>query len=237
MLRNARTTLLVIGVVLASLMPRAEALDAPAEVKIYEPVLVTHESGTKVQILPWGTAVPSYLDERHIIRSEAQTVFAAPPGAYLVVGDGALAIVLVQGGGPAPPGPNPGPGPTPPPGPGPDPDPAPSPDEVPGDDFGNVGRLARSTLSVVNQEDRQRYQPKIKETYEKVAKVIRDPRNGVLTLNEAQDLLQREFRKVFEGSPRGTWDEWARVLNEHSRAQEITRLRFADYLDAIARGL
>lgn len=237
-----RKTTTTIALAIAAWMAGAAiALDAPKEVGIYEPVLVKHAEGASVQILPWGTQVPSYLPEQHIKRFETHTVFCAKPGAYLVVGDGDLAIVLIKGESPGPgPGPNPGPGPEPEPGPepnpGPEPEPGPDPD-IPPDEFGNVGRIARQALKEVSAQDRSRYQAKIKETYARIGKVLRDPRNGVLSLNDARRYTQEQFELVFAGANKGTWEAWAKRMNEHAANVSFTRRNYAGFCDAIAAGL
>ena len=213
----------------------ASALDVPSVVQVYEPVLINHEPGTKVQVLPWGLAVPEYLDERHIVRFEKATVFSARPGAYLVVGDGQLAIVVIRDASPPGPSPPNPPGPQPPAPPGPNP---PSPDDtVPPDRFKDIGRLARSSLSLVTAEDRAKHQTAIKAVYIRTAEVMRSPRNGVLTLNDGLAFLQDEFAKVFGASGKGSWDAWARVLNDHIAKQDVDRKGLPDLCDAIAKGL
>ena len=212
-------------------------LKLPDRVGAYEPIVVEHEAGARVQVLPWGTSVPSFLDEKHIKRFADHTVFAAPPGAYLVAAKGELAIVIIEGSapvppgpGPQPPGPNPpGPGPTPPTPPGPQPD-------VPTDEFNNIGQLANKTLSVLTQEERQRYLEPVRAAYEKTAAKMADT-SAALTLNDGLNYLQMELGAAFPSGRTEGWRKWGQIVNDHVAKQQIDRQKFGPLCSAIAKGL
>lgn len=207
------------------------ALEVPSVAKVYEPILIKHNAGTKVQVLPWGTPVPQFLDEKHLVRFDDHTVFCAPVGSYLVSGDGQLAIVLIQNGidpdNPDPPKPD-------------DPDVPPSPSndcsKVPEDSFNNIGKLACRSLKEVPEEVRKRTQAKVKNTYLETAKLLDDPSSGVLTLNDAMDTLTR-FTSEALGSDKSKWIPWANELNKHILTLQINRGNYADLCRSIAGGL
>lgn len=127
------------------------ALEVPSSATLYEPIVVKHESGTEVQILPWGTQLPQFLDAKFVKRFEDHTIFCAPAGAYLVSGDGELKIVIIQDAAPPVPPPGPNPGPTPPdPGPTP-PQPPPEPDNsIPSDRFDDLARRVDKSADDAN---------------------------------------------------------------------------------------
>lgn len=206
-------------------------LDVPSEVKEYEPVLVKHEAGTKIQVLPWGTPVPQFLDEKNLARFDDHTVFCAPPGSYLVSGDGTLAILIIKRGN------NPNPPDVPDPD---DPDVPPSPQndcsKIPEDRFNNIGKLACRTLSVLSQETRQRYQQKVKEAYLSTAKVMDNPNSGILTLNDGMKYLTDQLNKEL-GDNKEDWVRWATAVGLHIADLQIDRSSYADLCRAIAGGL
>ena len=206
-------------------------LDVPSEVKEYEPVLVKHEAGTKIQVLPWGTPVPQFLDEKNLVRFDDHTVFCAPPGSYLVSGDGTLAILIIKRGN------NPNPPDVPDPN-NPDVPPSPQNDcsKIPEDRFNNIGKLACRTLSVLPQEARQRYQQKVKEAYLNTAKAVDNPSSGVLTLDDAQEFLRNELTKQL-GENKNEWLQWATTVGQHITTLQIDRGSYADLCRAIAGGL
>lgn len=231
-MRNA----LVISLCWLASFASGQSLQLPDKVQVYEPVVVEHEAGMRVQVLPWGTAVPSFLDERYVKRFDTHTVFAAPPGAYLVAVRGELAIVIIEGAGPTPPpGPTP-PGPQPPGPTPPTPPPGPSPD-VPSDEFNNVGRFARTSLSLLSQEERQRYQQQVRTAYLNTVEAINKPTTTLITLNDVSNYLQMELNKVFpSGRPDG-WKKWGDALKTHLSSVTVTRLEFPALCQAIAEGL
>ncbi len=60
------------------------------------------------RVLLWGGDVPQFLSETRIKREwPNHTVFAAPPGAYVVFGDGGMAVVIIGGTPPTDPPPPP----------------------------------------------------------------------------------------------------------------------------------
>lgn len=207
------------------------ALDVPSVAKVYEPILIKHNAGAKVQVLPWGTPVPQFLDEKHLVRFDDHTVFCAPVGSYLVSGDGQLAIVLIQNGtdpdNPDPPKPD-------------DPDVPPSPSDdcskVPEDSFGNIGKLACQTLKTVPQDVRQRTQTKIKQAYLNTAKALDNPSSGVLTLDDATEYLRNELTAQL-GSDKDKWLSWATTIGSHILTLQINRGNYADLCRSIAGGL
>lgn len=206
----------------------AAALDVPSLVKDREPVVVGHEPGEQVQIVPWGKKEPGFHDETYIKRFEDHTIFAGRPGTYLVAGDGELAWVIIGGD----PGPEPGPGP--------EPEPDPEPDDkdcsdVPEDDYDNVGRVACGALSNVAEEDRD-LQSKIRSAYLDTAAKMNNPGDsGLLTLNDGISYLKGEIQKVVQ---RGTsWDGWASEVQSKINQQEIGRSDWAPVCIAIAEGL
>jgi len=120
------------------------AIDVQSTANPYEPIVVQHETGTKIQILPWGTKVPEFLDQKHIKIFESHTVFCAPPGSYLVSGDGDLKIVIIQGKTPTPPDDEDEEEDE-----TPDPDPEPTPN-VPTDRFDNLGQRIDAKANELN---------------------------------------------------------------------------------------
>lgn len=230
--------MLVISLCWLASVASGQSLQLPDKVQIYEPIVVQHESGMRVQVLPWGTSVPSFLDERYVKRFDTHTVFAAPPGAYLVAVRGELAIVIIEGAGPTPPpGPTP-PGPTPPgpQPPGPTPPPGPQPD-VPADEFNNVGRFVRQQLASLSQEDRQRYQQQVRDAYLNTVATANKPTTTLITLNDVSNYLQMELNKVFaSGRPEG-WQKLGDALRTHLATVTVTRLEFPALCQAIAEGL
>lgn len=107
-------------------------VEAPSIGKRDQPIKINHPSGAKVQAIfanvSSGNVVWSYLSEDHFERSETYTVFAAPPGDYLITTGDSTILRIVEEGGPNPqPKPNPEPGP-----PDPQPEPEPNPEPAPG---------------------------------------------------------------------------------------------------------
>lgn len=224
---------LAILAVLAFAQCQCVALDVPQLVKQYEPVVIKHESGSEVQILPWGTPLPAFVDESFVKRFDGLTIFGGPPGSYLVSGDGKLAIVVIQPDGPLPIPP----GPEPAPGPGPTPPPDTSCDSVPTDAFNNVGKLACRLSNKISQQERDKYRGLVRQAYLNTASAMRQPsQSGLLTLNDAQRYLSAQLTKVFDGNSTG-FDQWGASINDHIRSLQIDRSNFDDLCDAIARGL
>lgn len=206
-------------------------LDVPSIVKQYEPVVIKHESGTEVQILPWGTPIPAFVDESFVKRFDGLTVFGGPPGSYLVSGDGKLAIVVIQQDSPLPIPPGPGP-----PNPGPTPPPR-SCENVPADKFNNVGKLACSSLSLVSAEARSKYQAAVRAAYLETATAVRNPSaSQVLSLNDAQEYLRTKLSNALS-SDKLAFAEWGNRVNAHVAALSITRNDYDDLCEAIAKGL
>jgi len=109
-------------------------VDAPSISKRDQPIKINHPEGAKIQAIyadvVGGEVQWSFLPEDHFIRSETQTIFAAPPGDYLVTAGDSTILKVVEEGNPRPkPDPKPDP-PDPRPDPEPDPDPEPSPDQL-----------------------------------------------------------------------------------------------------------
>lgn len=228
--------MLVISLCWLASLASGQSLQLPGKVQIYEPVVIEHDAGMRVQVLPWGTAVPSFLDERYVKRFDTHTVFAAPPGAYLVAVRGELAIVIIEGAGPTPPpGPQP-PGPQPPGPTPPTPPPGPQPD-VPADEFANVGRFVRQQLSLLTQEDRQRYQQQVRDAYLNTVAAANKPTTTLITLNDVSNYLQMELNKVFSSGRPDGWQKLGDALRTHLANVTITRLEFPDLCQAIAEGL
>lgn len=73
----------------------------------YQPIVVNHPNGATVQVLPWGSDVPSFLPSKFIVSATpAKTVWCGPPGYYLLNAAGILKIVQIKGEvGPNPPDP------------------------------------------------------------------------------------------------------------------------------------
>lgn len=210
-------------------------IEVPQKVNLYEPVVIKHNEGSKVQVLPWGTPTPQFLDESLIKRFKDHTVFGAPAGAYLVSGDGELAIVIIEGKTPIPVPPNPNP-------PNPEPNPNPTPPEVrdcssvPTDRFGNIGKLACQSLSVVSQEDNQRYRLLVRDAYIKTAEAMKNPSSGVLSLDDGTKYLSTQLNSIFPDGPQ-SWSKWAEKMNAHMKTQTITRIDFGPMCVSIAEGL
>lgn len=112
--------ILLCGVTFAQ--PAESKVDAPSIGKRDQPIRINHPAGAKVQAIYVAGGVWSYLAEGHFQRFDTHTVFAAPPGDYLITTGDSRILKVVDGGGPQP-NPPPGPGPEPPPGPEPKPEP------------------------------------------------------------------------------------------------------------------
>jgi hypothetical protein len=102
-------------------------VESPSVARRDRPVRVNHPAGAKIQAIyanvVAGTVTWVYLPEEHFDRGETHTVFAAPPGDYLLTSGDSTILKIVQGGDsiPEPPPPKPEPKPEP----KPDPKPAP----------------------------------------------------------------------------------------------------------------
>lgn len=104
-------------------------VSTPPVAKRDQPVRINHPPGIKIQAiyadLASGVVTWSYLSEDHFQRADTYTVFAAPPGDYLVTtGDSTILKIIEEGGPrpvptPGPPKPNPQPSPSPYPSPQP----------------------------------------------------------------------------------------------------------------------
>jgi hypothetical protein len=108
-----------------------DSVSAPSVAKRDKPIKINHPSGAKVQAIyartESGVVVWSFLADEHFERADTYTVFAAPPGDYLITTGDSTILKIVEEGGPQPkPNPRPEPGPDPPkPEPEPEPKPAP----------------------------------------------------------------------------------------------------------------
>lgn len=213
----------------------ATALDVPSLVKDREPVVVKHEPGTQIQIVPWGLTTPGFHDETFIKRFEDHTVFGARPGIYLVAGDGVLAWVVI-GDDPSPP--VPGPDPVPPgpgPAPGPDPEPATDCDNVPEDAYGNLGKATCQALKNVVEADKP-LKDSIRTVYLDVAAKMNNPgESGLRSLNDGINYLRQEMGKVVRSGT--SWDVWAKDVQTKIDSQEIGRSDLASVCIAISEGL
>ena len=102
-------------------------VEAPAIAKRDRPVKINHPAGAKVQAIyanvVAGSVSWTYLSEDHFERFDSYTIFAAPPGDYLITaGESTLLKVVGEGEvnprpDPQPPKPEPKPSPTPKPDP------------------------------------------------------------------------------------------------------------------------
>ena len=230
---KSSTRISLLGVIFILVMSVTSfSIEVPQKVNLYEPVVIQHNEGSKVQILPWGTPTPQFLDESLIKRFKDHTVFGAPAGAYLVSGDGELAIVIIEGKNtpPTPPTPNPTPNPNP------NPPDARDCSNVLEDRFGNIGKLACQSLVLVTQEDNQRYRQLVREAYLKTAEAMKDPSSGVISLDDGTKYLSDQLNNVFPNGPQ-SWSKWADKMNSHMKTQTITRIDFGPMCVSIAEGL
>ena len=107
--------------------PPKYKVDSPSIAKRDRPVKVNHPAGAKIQAIyanvVSGAVMWVYLPEEHFERSDTQTIFAAPPGDYLITSGDSTIVKIVSEGDPkptpVPPDPEPGPGPEPKPKPKP----------------------------------------------------------------------------------------------------------------------
>ncbi|MEN1682177.1 MAG: hypothetical protein AAGJ46_21580 [Planctomycetota bacterium] len=88
----------------------------------------------------------AFLADRHFIRADTFTIFAAPPGSYFVTTGDSTIVKIVDGDNPSP---RPQPNPRPDPQPGPEPDPQPDPGPPP--------LVAKWAIWVEEQMDRDDY--------------------------------------------------------------------------------
>ena len=121
---------------------------APSINRRDQPVKINHPNGATVQAIYVDAAGEwVFLDDRHFIRDETFTIFAAPPGSYFVTTGDSTIVKVVDGNDPSPrPRPNPRPDP-PPPGPEPKPEPKPGPPPL----------VAKWAVWVEEQMDRQQH--------------------------------------------------------------------------------
>lgn len=206
-------------------------LDVQPKAKLYEPIVVTHDSGVQIQVLPWGTALPEFLDERFVRRFDTHTVWGGPPGAYLVTGMGDLKIVLIEGTAPTP---TPGPTPTPTPGPTPVPGPTPPPN-VPDGKWG-VGPWIYSQVVALDPTSKQ-YIKGIADNFESI---IGGARAGRFTgLSEAQTVLGDMNRKLFGTADRTAWEVVLNALGKRMVEQRVpnTLEAYTEYYEELLTGL
>lgn len=215
---------------LVSLSPlAAQGLEVQPSAKMFEPIVVTHETGTTIQILPWGTVLPKFLDEKNIKRFEDHTVWCAPPGAYLVNGGGDLKIVIIEGNvptppepGPLPPGPNP---PPPPPGPGPSP-------KVPEDRFDNLGRRIDEAAAKANVQVDKRFA--LAEKFFEVSKKMKSMEYK--TIGEASSFLEKAEDSL--GVKTGGWVEVRKVyVQDGIKRSPMSWEDATDWYSVVAVGL
>lgn len=195
----------------------AFAVEVPERAKEHQPILAKHQCDTKIQIVPWGTPLPTFLDEAHIHRFADHTVFAGPPGAYMVMGDGQIAFVIVEAVKPPEP-PKPDPDTPTPPGPSPD---------VPADPFDNLGqRVATWAAGLEGRGSAAAvYRAAAKSLRENPSKTIDDTGADVVKgLNEAINYASyATLRAHINADLQARWP--------------LSRGLMADYYDAIAAGL
>ena len=122
--RPIAVCLLLAGAVVAQ-----DVVTAPSVAKRDQPIKINHPAGAQVQAIyaqvTEGVVVWSFLADEHFQRAEAYTIFAAPPGDYLITTGDSTILKIVQQDGPSP---RPTPDPVPPkPDPTPDPEPSPTP--------------------------------------------------------------------------------------------------------------
>lgn len=120
----------------ALVVPVAGEVEVASVVQRDTPTPIQHESGVTIQAIfgqinEDGSFTWEYLPDKHFIRQDTITYFAAPPGEYLIVSGEGRIIKIVEEGNPKP-KPNPKPEPLPPdPEPEPDPKPDPKPEPKP----------------------------------------------------------------------------------------------------------
>lgn len=101
--------------------PPKYKVESPSIAKRDRPVKVNHPAGAKIQAIyanvVGGVVTWVYLPDDHFERGDTQTIFAAPPGDYLVTsGDSTIVKIVSEGDNkptPVPPDPIPGPEPKP----------------------------------------------------------------------------------------------------------------------------
>lgn len=122
-------TLLVFALLCASVVAD-DRVSAPSVAKRDTPVRINHPAGAKVQaiyaVVNGASTTWTYLPDDHFERNETYTVFAAPPGDYLITTGDSTILRIVEEGNPRPePKPEP---PKPEPKPEPEPEPKPEPE-------------------------------------------------------------------------------------------------------------
>ncbi|MEO1528703.1 MAG: hypothetical protein AAFX06_25050 [Planctomycetota bacterium] len=83
-----------------------EAVKAPSVNKRDRPITIQHPEGAKVQAIfanvVEGRVVWQFLPDEHFTREAKKTVFAAPPGEYLITTGDSTILKIVDEGGPKP---------------------------------------------------------------------------------------------------------------------------------------
>lgn len=125
-----RTLAIWLALAVAGVGFAQEAVEAPSVNKRDRPITINHPEGATIQAIfakvVRGNVVWEYLGDDHFDRKPDRTIFAAPPGEYLITSGDSTIIKIVEEGQPDPPRPEPGPEPQP----EPEPDPQPSPDKL-----------------------------------------------------------------------------------------------------------
>lgn len=104
----------------------AYAVEVDGIAKEHRPIVVTHESGVRINVLFWDNGEPRLLTDDHLIRLDDRTIWSAPAGVYTVIQQGSVIVQVTADGSPRP-SPTPGPKPDPPKPDPPDPEPTPGP--------------------------------------------------------------------------------------------------------------
>lgn len=124
---------------LAVLLPSlcfGQTVDAPSVAKRDRPIKINHPEGAKVAAIfadvSSGVVSWKFVPDEHFERTPTYTIFAAPPGDYLITdGRSTILRILEETVPPSPDPPRPAPNPDPKPEPEPKPDPEPKPSPVP----------------------------------------------------------------------------------------------------------
>ncbi|KAA5541545.1 hypothetical protein FYK55_18490 [Roseiconus nitratireducens] len=169
-------------------------------------------------------------------------IWTGPPGTYeidlICQVDGALAQaharVVIRGTGPDPSPPGPGPMP---PGPNP-PEPDPSPDDVPADEFGNLGRRVFSLLKANASETFPAGE--LAALYQSTADRLTGTTTPIIpTVSAARVVLKEGHDEILEGESSAVWMtcriEIEKVWDEHQR--DMDRTKAARFIAAVGTGL
>lgn len=111
----------------------SQTVDAPSVAKRDRPVKINHPEGAKVAAIfaevSGGRVNWIFVPEEHFERTQTYTIFAAPPGDYLITDGRSTILRIIEES--SPPSPQPDPQPRPEPQPEPKPDPTPEPEPTP----------------------------------------------------------------------------------------------------------